>query len=108
MYQYLISQGYSKDHIVLIAEDDIAQNPSNPTPGTLHVKEGGVNVYVQSAIDYHLHDLTPNDIGDILQGKQSDHLPKVIKATANDNIFIFGVVMELQVNSTLVQICKRR
>lgn len=89
MYQYLISQGYSKDHIVLIAEDDIAQNPSNPTPGTLYVKEGGVNVYDQSAIDYHLRDLNPNDIGDILQGKQSDHLPKVIKATANDNIFIF-------------------
>lgn len=89
MYQCLISHGYSKDHIVLIVEDDIANNPSNPTPGMMYVREDGDNVYAHSAIDYYLHDLTPEDIGDILQGKQSARLPKVINATANDNIFIF-------------------
>ena len=33
--------------------------------------------------------LSPDDIGDILQGHSSSRLPKVIKATENDNVLVF-------------------
>lgn len=89
MYKYLLSQGFDKDHIVLVAEDDVANNPANPEPGTLRVRENGVNVYVPSAVDYKLSDLKPTDIADILEGKASERLPKVIHATENDNVFVF-------------------
>lgn len=89
IYKYLLSQGFDKEHIVLVAEDDIANNPSNPEPGTLRVREDGVNVYVPSAVDYKLSDLQPTDIADILEGKESERLPKVIHATENDNVFVF-------------------
>lgn len=89
MYKYLLSQGFDKEHIVLVAEDDIANNPSNPDPGTLRVREDGANVYVPSVVDYKLSDLNPDDITDILDGKESERLPKVIHATENDNVFVF-------------------
>ncbi len=89
MYQFLIKQGYQKDHIVLIAEDDIANNPSNPTPNSLFVREEGENLYDKSAVDYKLSSLSAKDLENILQGKRNEHLSKVIKSTSNDNIFIF-------------------
>ena len=89
MYQLLRQHGYDDDHIVLICQDDIALHKNNPYQGALYVDESGVNVYNQSAIDYRLDDLKPSDIADILQGRSSDHLPQVINATANDNVFIF-------------------
>ncbi len=33
IYQQLKESGYTDDHIVLIVEDDIARNPSNPNNG---------------------------------------------------------------------------
>ena len=42
-----------------------------------------------TAIDYRLNTLSPNDIGDILQGKRSDRLPKVLSPDADDNVLVF-------------------
>ena len=89
MYQILCKHGYDDDHIVLVCEDDVANNGNNPYPGELRVSDTGKNLYVQSAIDYRLSDLTPNDIGDILQGRASDRLPRVLHPDADDNVFIF-------------------
>ncbi|MGN1375611.1 MAG: C13 family peptidase [Prevotella sp.] len=89
MYQILKSQGYDDDHIVLIMEDDIANNAANPDKGNIRVLPNGPNLYHDVTIDYHPSSLQPSDIKKILCGEQSDRLPQVIHATANDNVFVF-------------------
>jgi len=89
MYQILKQHGYDDDHIVLICEDDVARHANNPHPGELRISETAANVYDRAAIDYRLSDLTPVDVGAILQGKRSGRLPHVISADADDNVFVF-------------------
>ena len=89
MYQILKYYGFDDDHIVLVCEDDLANHTYNPLPGQLFVTLNGRNVYDQSAIDYRLHDLKPEDIGDILQGRASERLPHVLEPDNDDNVFIF-------------------
>jgi len=89
MYQILKQHGYRDDHIVLICEDDVAHHASNPYQGVLRISDTGSNVYDAAAIDYRLNALTPNDIGDILQGRASERLSKVLSPDADDNVFIF-------------------
>ena len=89
IYQQLKESGYTDDHIVLIVEDDIARNPSNPNNGVIRVTPNGDNVYEGAKIDYRTSSLRLKDIADILTGEKSDYLPEVIEASENDNIFIF-------------------
>ena len=89
MYQLLRRHGYQDDHIVLICEDDVANHANNPYPGVLRISDTGDNLYNAAAIDYKLSTLTPENIGDIIQGKASEHLPEVIKADEDDNILVF-------------------
>ena len=90
MYQLLRLHGYDDDHIVLIMEDDLADNAENRNDkGNVRISESGKNLRVPEAIDYKLSALSPDDIGDILQGHSSSRLPKVIKATENDNVLVF-------------------
>ena len=89
IYQQLKSAGYPDDHIILIAEDDIAYNPSNIEPGVIRVTPGGNNVYENAVIDYKLSELSADDFLAILKGERSERLPEVIGATENDNVFIF-------------------
>lgn len=89
MYQLLKQHGYHDDHIVLICEDDVANNSKNAHPGELRISDTGANVYDAAAIDYRLHTLSPNDIGDILQGKRSNRLQKVLTPDEDDNVLVF-------------------
>lgn len=89
MYQILRQNGYDDSHIVLIIEDDLTQNPSNPTPGVIRSRIGGENVRQDAVIDYHTSQLLPSDLTDILLGKSSDRLPEVIHADSDDNVLIF-------------------
>lgn len=89
IYQLLKEHGYSDEDIILIAEDDIANYPLNPTPGEIRVKPMGENVYKDVRIDYKLSDISPNDFINILKGKTTSATPKVIEGNENTNIFIF-------------------
>lgn len=89
IYQLLKLYGYNDDSIILIVEDDIANNPSNPNPGVIRVTPGGDNVYRDVKIDYLTSDLDSEDILNILKGKNTYRTPTVIESTENDNIFIF-------------------
>ena len=89
VYQWLKKLGYDDDHIVLIAEDDLAGHDRNLYPGNLHISLDGENVYSSKALDYKLSDLSVMDLGNILKGKSSAKLSKVISAKATDNIFVF-------------------
>lgn len=89
MYQLLKKRGYDDDHIVLIAEDDIAYNTNNKKPGYVAVRIGGENLYTDVHVDYHPSDITPADLEDILCGRSSDKLKAVISADADDNVLFF-------------------
>lgn len=89
IYQQLKQSGYPDDRIILIAEDDIANNESNPNKGVIQVAIGGNNVYENVEIDYTLSSLEARDIFAILNGEKSDRLPVVVESSENDNIFIF-------------------
>lgn len=89
MYQILRHQGYDDDHIVLIMEDDIANNASNPQKGIVQVRPNGDNLYQNVNIDYHTSQLEPSDIKHILCGEQSEKLPEVLHADKDDNVLIF-------------------
>lgn len=89
MYQMLRNHGYDDDHILLIAENDIAYHPKNPEQGVVKVDSNGVNLYQPSAIDYVLSDLYIGDLKNIMTGQKTDKLTRVISPTANDNVFVF-------------------
>lgn len=89
IYQLLKRYGYDDDSIILIAEDDLAFNSSNPEPGVMRITPEGANVYVGVKIDYRMSQLMPEDILRILRGEKNDRLPAVIDSNENDNLFIF-------------------
>ena len=48
IYQQLKESGYTDDHIVLIVEDDIARNPSNPNNGVIRVTPNGDTMFMRA------------------------------------------------------------
>ena len=102
MYQTLRYYGYDDDHIVLIVEDNLANDTRNLFPGEIFVErsqttgitgESGAlvddDVRKDAVVDYHFSELRPDDLADILMGRASDVLPQVIHPTASSNIFFF-------------------
>ena len=99
MYQLLRRSGYDDDHIILIVEDNLSDNPSNVYPGQIFVERGdgedgdaGImaeDVRKDAIVDYHFTDLKLEDLADIMTGKSSEHLPYVIQPDASSNIFFF-------------------
>ena len=92
MYQTLRRHGYDDDHIVLIVEDNLADDPRNNHPGQIFVESAGAlgdDVRQDAVVDYHFSQLTPDDLADILMGRQSDRLPHVIHSDSTSNVFVF-------------------
>lgn len=89
MYHLLRDYGYDDDHIILIMEDDIANNERNPKKGVVRAEIDGVNLYHDVQIDYKLTDLTYDDLIDIMSGKKSAKLPVVLPSTDHDNVLVF-------------------
>ena len=99
MYQTLRRHGYDDDHIVLIVEDNLANDERNAFPGKIYVERSSnpqetdplVNddVRKDAVVDYHFSDLTRDDLADIMLGRQSDHLPQVIHPTETSDVFFF-------------------
>lgn len=89
IYQMLKRSGYDDGHIVLVVEDDIAQNVANPEPGVIRSRIEGENIYKDVTIDYRTSQLAVADLTKILTGESSEHLPEVLHADADDNVFFF-------------------
>jgi legumain len=90
-YQVVRSKGIPAENIVVMAYDDIANNPSNPFPGQLFNKPTpagtpGTDVYAGCNIDYKGADVTPANFVNVLTGQGSG---KVLTSTSEDNVFIF-------------------
>lgn len=89
MYQLLKRHGYDDEHIILIMEDDIAQNENNLHKGEVRVQVDGENLYHDLEIDYKLTDLSYDDLINIVSGQPTPKLPVVLPSTAEDNVLFF-------------------
>lgn len=100
IYQLLRQYGYPDDHIVLIVEDNLADSPNNKEfPGQIFIERSddpsvwspfiNENVRKDVVVDYHFSDLRPDDIADIMMGRQSERLPHVIHPDSTSNVFFF-------------------
>ncbi|XP_066025640.1 legumain-like [Pocillopora verrucosa] len=67
-YQILHKNGIPDENIVVMMYDDIANNPSNPTPGIIINKPNGDDVYKGVPKDYTKEDVTPDNFLNILKG----------------------------------------
>lgn len=91
MYHLLRRHGYDDKHIILIMEDDIANNPENPR-GEVRVEIDGENLYndtVRNAIDYKLSKLNYEDLINIMAGNPSEKTPVVLQSDSLDNVLFF-------------------
>lgn len=89
MYQLLKRHGYPDDHIILVIEDNLAYNENNLYPGVVRVRPDGENVYENVDVDYHISDITIDDLKQIMLGQSSERLPRVIQSTDHDNVIVF-------------------
>lgn len=89
LYKKLKILGMDDNHIILITQDDLAENLLNPHPGTIVDYEGNpLNDSLQ--IDYKSSELNPaEDITSILLGEKNERLPQVIKSDSTHNILVF-------------------
>ena len=99
MYQTLRQHGYDDDHIVLIVEDNLANDTRNIFPGQIFVERSdnasvsdmlvNFDVHKNAVVDYHFSNITPDDVADIMMGRQSDRLPEVIHPDSASNVLFF-------------------
>jgi ABC-type branched-subunit amino acid transport system substrate-binding protein/glycosylphosphatidylinositol transamidase (GPIT) subunit GPI8 len=88
-YQTLRANGVPDERIIVIAADDLADNPNNPEPGVIRYQAGGANTYADRDIDYDVRELTADDVMAILAGQASDALPTVVTSTGTDDVYVF-------------------
>lgn len=72
MYQLLKKNGVDDDHILLIAEDDIAWNPQNPKPGFIQSSLSDENLYDGIKVDYRLSEVPFEKLTNIVTAQFSD------------------------------------
>ncbi len=94
VYHMLRNNGYKKDHIIVVTEDDIFEVQLYPEYGNERVvkrshNESDENLYEEIPSHYRLSDITQFDLIDIISGKKSERLPYVIESTDKDNVFIY-------------------
>ena len=92
VYQSLLKRGFSKEHIILFAYDDIAYSQRNPFPGQVFNRPDGPDVYEGVLIDYSDYNVNPETYISVLKGdNKKGKLRKVLNSTENDNIFLYFV-----------------
>jgi len=82
------SKGIPEENIILMMYDDVVNSMDNPFPGQLFNAPDGPDVYAICGphIDYRGDDVNPDNFLNVLTGQGSG---KVLKSTADDNVFIF-------------------
>ena len=108
VYQLLRQGGFDDDHIILILDGALANDPQNDEPGIIrcelmgHDLLGGTDAlrmqedytpfteaYPAAVADYDTDTLSATDIADIMLGRQSDHLPVVLPPDAGQNVLLY-------------------
>ena len=89
VYQQLKRNGFDDDHIILIADRTVADDPKNPEPGTVRASADGPDLMAGAQIDYDASTLSAADVLRILMGQRSDKLPVVIPPDAGNNVLFY-------------------
>ena len=91
IYKILKSNGFPDNRIILIMEDDIANNSQNKKPGKVFTRINGDNLYSDVHIDYKLSDITVSDLKSILLGNHLASFPDsdVLSSDSQANILWF-------------------
>ena len=89
IYQLLRRGGFDDDHIILIADRSIADDPKNPEPGVVRTSPDGPDLMANVQTDYDAAKLTARDVADILAGQQSSQLPVVVPPDAGHNVLVY-------------------
>lgn len=66
VYQMLKNNGFDDDHIILIIDKTLANDPKNPESGIIRAEDNGPDLLSGAVIDYDNADLTPQDICNII------------------------------------------
>ena len=90
MYQILISNGFAPQNIILMAYNDIVNNAKNPFKGKIFNMKLITSVYPgDDKIDYKGDLVTGNNFINVITGRKTAQVKKVLTSTANDNVFIY-------------------
>ena len=89
MYHLLRRNGYSDDHIILIASPEDVTSDSRNLYGTIRGYLGGPNLLDSCKLDYCTDTLKAEDICHILTGRQSEHLPVVVQSDEHTNVLFY-------------------
>jgi len=92
-YQIMKKNGFPESNIILMMQDDVANDPENPFPGKLFNKPTaagvpGVDVYAGCKPTYRGKVVTGELFLNVIQGKASAKAHTVLKSTASDDVFI--------------------
>ena len=95
MYQLLRKGGFDDDHIILVLDKSLANDPKNREPGIVRSRMGGKDLLggtdglPQALVDYDSATLSVSDIADILLGNGSDRHPAVLPRDKGQNVFFY-------------------
>ncbi|KAF6216389.1 hypothetical protein GE061_000731 [Apolygus lucorum] len=94
-YHTVLAAGIPADRIIVMMPDDIANNPTNPSPGKVFNRPNGKDVYAGVKIDYRGNDVTPDNFLNILSGNKAAMAGKgtgrVIESDEKSNLFVYLV-----------------
>ena len=88
MYRLLKENGLDDDHILMVAEDDIAFHTENPYPGQVRISDNGENVYQDVQVDYRISGIRFDGLSDMLTESKETALP--VDSTANLLVYWVG------------------
>ncbi|CAN7948554.1 unnamed protein product [Ixodes pacificus] len=89
-YLALHNHGIPDERIVVMMYNDIAHDPSNPTPGIIVNHLNGSDFYARVPKDYTGDLVTPKNFLSILQGEKIEGgSGKVIESGSNDHAFVY-------------------
>jgi hypothetical protein len=93
-YRVLTEGGFSPQHVVLMAADDVAHSPSNPSPGKVFNHPRGPDNYRGGGfVDYRGQDVTSRNFLAVLEGDaeavRGIGTERVIASAQQDRVFLF-------------------
>ncbi|MCR5828650.1 MAG: caspase family protein [Bacteroidales bacterium] len=95
MYQLLRKGGFDDDHIILILDKELANDPRNKEPGIIRNRidskdlMSGSDGLPKAIVDYDSATLSASDIADILLGNGSGKLSSVLPRNKSQNVFFY-------------------
>jgi len=89
-YQLMVKSGVPAENIILMMQDDVANDSENPFKGQLYNKPGNntPDVYKGCKVDYSGKKVTAQLFMDVLTGNAQRAQGKVLKSTEKDTVFV--------------------